>query len=131
MNARNTVWVERVNGSIIRIFRGTHSEDWKAAMLAGTLETCPKKDAVGAIRSQIWKRCGGRCEWCGKPVTESGPLWKRMHMHEQIPKGSGGEVSLDNCHGLCQNCHEHDPRAHGNRRPQFSGKTFEEIMEEE
>jgi len=120
MNARNTVWVERVNGSIIRIFRSTHGQDWTRAMEAGTLETCPKKDAVGAIRSQIWKRCGGACEWCGKRITETGPLWKRMHMHEKIPKGSGGEVSLDNGAALCQNCHENSPEAHGDRKPQWT-----------
>lgn len=127
MNARNTCWIERIDGEIVRIFRSTHGQDWDDARASGTLETCPKLDAVGAIRSQIWKRCGGRCEWCGSPVTESGPVWKRMHMHEMIPKGNGGEVSLTNGVGLCQNCHEHDPKAHGDRKPQFSsGKFLEE-----
>jgi hypothetical protein len=130
MNARNTVWVERVEGSIRRIFRSTHGEDWSRAMAAETLETCPKRDAISAIRAEIWKRGGGRCEWCGKPVTESGPLHKRMHMHEVIPKGNGGQVALDNSAGICYDCHFGDPRAHGNRRPQFSGKSVEEIMEE-
>jgi hypothetical protein len=114
-------------GKIVRIFRGTHGGDWKAAMAAGTLETCPKKDAVGAIRSTIWKRCGGRCEWCGKPVTESGSRFRRMNMHEQVPKGSGGEVSLTNSVGICYDCHFNSPEAHGDRKPQFiSGKFLEE-----
>ncbi len=120
MNARNTVWIERVNGVIRRIFRSTHGPDWERALEARTLETCPKKDAVGAIRKQIWQRCAGNCEWCGKRITENGPLWKRMHMHEKIPKGSGGEVSLDNCVGLCQNDHENNPEAHGDRKPQWT-----------
>lgn len=138
MNARDVVWIERVDSRIVRIFRGTHSDDWKRAMVAGTLETCPKRDAVGEIRKFVWNRCGGRCEWCGKPVTETGPLWRRMHCHEGLPKGKAitptgdpGEVSIWNCVGLCQKCHENDPRAHGNRRPQWSGKTFEEVMEGE
>lgn len=131
MNARNTCWIERIDGKIVRIFRGTHGEDWKAALAAGTLETCPKLDAVGAIRKQVWDRCGGRCEWCGSPVTQSGSLYKRMHAHEQVPKGSGGEVSLTNTVGICYDCHFNRPEAHGNRRPQFSsGQTFEEVMEE-
>lgn len=128
MNTRNTVWVERDGSRIIRIFRSTHGQDWQDAMLFGRLFTCPKLDAIGAIRKQIWARCGGRCEDCGKPVTESGSLYKRMHMHEVIPKGSGGEVSLTNCCGLCYHCHINV--AHGDRRPQFSGKDFDELMEE-
>ena len=129
MNARNTCWVERVDGNIVRIFRSTHGEDWSRAMAAGTLQTCPKKDAVGEIRGKIWKRCAGRCEWCGSPVTESGSLRRRMHQHEKVFKGKGGgsgEVSLDNCVGICYDCHFNDPAAHGDRRPQFSGKLFAE-----
>jgi len=124
LNAARTVWVERVDGQIVRIFRGTHSDDWKAAMVAGTLETCPKFDAVGAIRKQVWKRCGGRCEDCGGAVWETGSLFARMHMHEQTPKGNGGEVSLTNCRGLCYHCHI--DVAHGNRKPKFTGKLFAE-----
>lgn len=121
VSGRNSVWVERSpEGNIVRIFRSTHGQDWSRAMSEGTLQTCPKKDAVGAIRYQIWKRCDGRCEWCGKRITESGPLWQRMHCHEQIPKGNGGEVSIFNCVGLCQKCHFNDDRAHGNRKLQFS-----------
>lgn len=127
MNARNTCWIERgPQGNILRIFRSTHGADWSRAMAAGTLQTCPKKDAVGAIRGQIWKRCAGRCEWCGSPVTESGPLWKRGHMHEKVFKGKGGgkgEVSLDNSVIICYHCHFDDPDAHGNRKPQWNLET--------
>jgi hypothetical protein len=118
------VWVERVNGSVIRIFRGSHSGDWKRALAAGTLFTCPKFDAVGLIRKQIWQRCGGACEWCGKRITETGLLWKRGHMHEQIPKGNGGEISLDNSVMICYTCHFEDDRAHGQRRPQFTKSIY-------
>lgn len=127
MNARNTVWVERnILGRIVRIFRSTHGEGWKRAMAEGSIFTCPKLDAIGAIRKQIWQRCGGRCEWCSKPVTESGSLYKRMNMHERVAKGSGGEVSLDNSVGICYDCHFNDPAAHGDRKPQFTGKMFDE-----
>ena len=129
MSARNTAWIERIDGKIVRIFRSTHGEDWSRAMESETLETCPKKDAVGAIRKQIGERCAGKCEWCGKRITETGPLWQRMHMHEQVPKGSGGEVSLANSVGICQKCH-FGPQGHADRSPKFS-KTFEEVMEGE
>lgn len=96
-------------------------------MSAGTLQTCPKKDAIGEVRKQIWERCNGRCEWCGRAVAENGPLWLRMHMHEGIPKGkaitesgSPGEVSIWNSVGICQRCHEDSPQAHGNRKPRWS-----------
>ena len=121
--SRNVVWVERIEGRIVRVFRSTHGEDWSRAMAAGTLQTCPKKDAVGAIRSQIWKRCAGRCEWCGSPVTESGSLMRRMHMHELIPRGKGGIIGLTESVGICYNCHFNDPAAHGGRKPQWSLET--------
>ena len=120
MNARNTCWIERIEGKIARIFRSTHGQDWQRALEARTLETCPKRDAISAIRSQIWNRCAGNCEWCGKRITENGPLVARMNMHEKIPKGSGGEVSLTNSVGICYDCHFNSPKAHGDRKPQWS-----------
>ena len=121
MNARNTCWVERdEQARIIRIFRSTHSSDFSDALARNRVFTCPKFDAVGAIRKQIWQRCAGNCEWCGKRITENGPLVARMNMHEAIPKGSGGEVSLTNSVGICYDCHFNSPKAHGDRKPQWS-----------
>ena len=89
-------------------------------MLFGRLFTCPKKDAVSEIRKQIWQRCAGNCEWCRKRIIQDGPLKQKMHMHEKILKGSGGEVSLDNSCGICENCHANSPEAHGDRKPQWT-----------
>jgi hypothetical protein len=44
-------------------------------------------------------------------------------MHEVLPRGKGGRISLQNSIGLCADCHILNPRqkgAHGGRQPQFS-----------
>jgi len=124
--ANRQVWVERapLGRAIIRIFRGSHSPDWQKANECGLVSLVPKFDAVSEIRKQIWQRCAGNCEWCGKRIRESGSLYERGHMHEKIPKGNGGEVSLDNGIFLCYNCHINV--AHGDRRPRFSLGNLEE-----
>lgn len=129
MSARNTVWIERVDGKIIRIFRGTNGDEWKLAMLLGTLETCPKKDAVSAIWEALFERSAGKCEYgCGRTITRSG--WNKGEMHEEIHRSMGGEISLANSKMICRSCHRNV--AHGDRKPQFTaGKTFEEVMGEE
>ena len=130
MSARNSVWIERINGAIVRIFKSTHSDDWKKAMAAGTLETCSKKDAVGSIWEQLWIRAAGKCEYgCGRTITRTG--WNKAEMHEEVPRGNGGEISLSNSKMICRTCHRTSDRAHGDRRPQWNSKSFEEVMEGE
>jgi 5-methylcytosine-specific restriction endonuclease McrA len=73
--------------------------------------------AVGAIRAQVWDRSENEegwheCERCSRLIA-----WDSFEMNEKIPKGSGGEVSLENCEALCHACHQGGPdSAHGNRR---------------
>jgi len=75
-----------------------------------------RSSAVGYIREQVIARARrGRiiqCEYCGAPVNpEIG------EMHEKIPKGKGGEVSLDNCVFICNDCHTgKQDSEHGDRR---------------
>lgn len=127
---KNSVWIERSpQGAILRIFRGTHSDDWKRAMAAGTLFTCPKKDAIAAIWESLWTRAAGKCEYCGGKITRTG--WTKGEMHEEKHRSMGGEISLANSRLICRDCHRNDPRGHKDRRPQWSGKTFEEVMEGE
>lgn len=76
------------------------------------LRMMTKAEAVKSIREQVFKRSGGECERCEKLIT-----WFSMEMHEVIPKGRMGEVSLQNCKALCHRCHQGAPdSAHGNRR---------------
>ena len=69
-------------------------------------------EEVKAIRTTIYNRQDGECLWCSKNIT-----FQQAHMHEQKPRGRGGEISLDNSIILCYDCHINN--AHGNRRPQW------------
>jgi 5-methylcytosine-specific restriction endonuclease McrA len=104
------VFVEREGGSadgpIIRIYRGLpDSATWFLAD--------GRRDAVAEVRRQVFERSGGQCEYCGKLIN-----W-HFHMHEKIPRGKGGEVSLVNCVALCASCHIGSNGEHGKRRPRF------------
>jgi len=68
--------------------------------------------AVSEIRKQVWDRIQGECTYCGQFVTE-----ETFHMHEEIPRGQGGNYSLENSIGICSSCHLKD--VHGNRNPRF------------
>jgi HNH endonuclease len=111
--ARKIVWVELSGGNVSRIFRSqklafANCEDPQAVF---------KDEAVGAIRRQVYDRQSGRCLWCDEKVKWDGGVFERAHMHEQIPKGRGGEVSITNSIILCPKCHLSG--AHGNRQPRF------------
>ena len=68
--------------------------------------------SVKEIRRVIFERQGRHCLWCDKELT-----WNQLHMHEKIPRGKGGKISLDNSIGLCYDCHLNN--AHGDRKSQF------------
>lgn len=110
------VWVELGEKSqVLRIFRNRCEA--LAVSMQGDIITAlvEKADAVGNIRQQVFNRANWRCEHCGASLT-----YKTGQMHEKLPKGKGGEVSLENCMLLCYNCHQGRPDAeHGARRPQF------------
>ena len=77
-----------------------------------------RSKAVSAIRKQVWDLTNGECVWCSNPITEAS-----MHLHEIVPRGQGGEISLENSTGLCAECHITGPdAAHSNRKPRFRGK---------
>ena len=83
-----------------------------------------KSVAVGYIRQQVVDRARRgscvQCEFCGNLITES-----TGHMHEFIPKGKGGEVSVENSRFICPACHigpdgEHSDRQWGGRREGYA-----------
>lgn len=81
----------------------------------------PYADAARAIRQEIYGRQGFRCRKCPNLVT-----WESMHLDEMQARGEfdeqgrSGEISVDNCQGLCAECHIVGPRSeHGSRRPQW------------
>jgi 5-methylcytosine-specific restriction endonuclease McrA len=87
-------------------------------MEAGLLFTCPKRDAVSEIWETLWVRAAGKCEYCSRPITRTG--WAKGEMHEEVPRGNGGEISLANSKMICRSCHRNDPRGHADRKLQFS-----------
>ena len=103
------------NGLPCRIFRDA---SWKTC---DSVQIMDRAKAVGAIRAQVYERATGdspaggelsECERCGRIIR-----WETFEMHETIPKGKHGEVSLSNCEALCHACHQGGPdSAHGNRR---------------
>lgn len=106
---KQLVWVEVDGDRPIRILRN-HLEVWKLPL--EQVRQWPKSEAVKNIRDQVFDRCKGECEHCGKRVTKlTGEL------HEMIHKSLGGEVSLDNCRFLCHGCHQgRKDSEHGERR---------------
>lgn len=108
----NMVWVELndVNATV-RIFRNHRAanafgQEWIAEQ--------NRSEAVAEIRRALWLRCHGECELCASVVTE-----QSGHMHEQIHRGKGGEISLANSVFICTTCHK---AAHADRNPKFSKK---------
>ena len=72
--------------------------------------------AVGYIRKQVVDRARRGslilCEFCGNVINEF-----IGEMHEVVPKGNGGEVSVDNSRFICNNCHTGAKDSeHGERR---------------
>lgn len=104
-----------------RIFR---DKSWRLLPDSETT-TMTKQEAVGCIRQRVYDRCmvppnddqsWHECERCGRTID-----WDTMEMHETIPKGSGGEVSLENCEALCRACHQTGlDAAHKDRKWQTS-----------
>ncbi len=98
-------------GNVVRIFR-TIKEAVKAGIAGSPLASMPRAEAVGLIREFVRFRAGNACERCGVMLTKD-----TGEMHERLPKGKGGEVSLENCSWLCHACHQGAPdSAHGDRR---------------
>jgi hypothetical protein len=98
-------------GQVIRIFKNplrAHTYEGN-----GTVTLMSRKDAVAAIRKQVFSLSGGQCKYCGRPID-----WN-FHMHEVIPRSQGGEISLENSIALCAKCHMQHPAAHGDRSLQF------------
>ena len=48
-------------------------------------------------RREVWERCGGRCEYCGK---------KAVDPHHIIYRSQGGNNNKKNLIALCRKCHD-------------------------
>ena len=109
MNKIN-VWVEQnLRGDALRILRSGKETMQPSSKLYGMWD---RREAISAIRRQIFERSKGECELCSTPVT-----WGAGHMHELLPRGKGGEISLENSVFVCPACHKHE---HRERSPQWT-----------
>jgi hypothetical protein len=105
------VWSEiGLDGFAVRILKNL-----KHSFSLDRVEFMLRSQAVTEIRRQIWDRAKRTCEHCGKRLTHSA-----FEMHENIWRGRGGEVSVDNGRCLCVYCHQNDIVAgHGKRKVRF------------
>lgn len=100
--------IDPVKKNIIRIFR---SQKRAFDLEPEQVIEYPRSEAVKSIRQQIFTRCEGRCEYCNREIT-----WQEGEMHEEIPRGKSGEISLANSRFVCPKCHRNDERGHKSRR---------------
>lgn len=111
--AKQTVWVEIDPETDMPMRVLKKGEIWVTPVSA-ELRQMNKSEAVGSIREQVFYRAKRgniiMCEFCGNTITET-----TGHMHEVIPKGQGGMVSLDNCVAICADCHIGKDGEHGDR----------------
>lgn len=107
-----------LNGLPVRIFRDKEWLEFSPSLVP----LMDRAHAVKIIREQVFERTHvdlpeagydvHECERCSRRIT-----WETFEMHETIPKGKGGEVSVSNCEALCHQCHTGNPdSAHGDRR---------------
>lgn len=111
------VWCELdESGRVCRIFKNTRNMLFRNFFVPLSIVEVDYSFAVKDVRDQIWDRCEGECEWCAKRITKD-----QFHMHEQMTRGEGGEISLENSVGICYDCH-FGPQGHGDRQPRFGEK---------
>ena len=59
-------------------------------------------------RAIVFARAKGRCERCGRQVTDDTEPWRdeRAHVNEKVPRSKGGSpYDPDNGELLCRPCH--------------------------
>jgi len=104
---RGRVFVELQNGSIIRIFRNSATAVLSKAWEERRVEEYPRREAVQCIRAKVFKDREGLCKYCGKYAPFDGDVYSRGHLHEELPRGRGGEISIFNSVWACYDCHKH------------------------
>lgn len=55
-----------------------------------------------AEREQVYQKCGGRCAYCGCPIT-----FEEMQADHMVPLRKGGSDTLDNLLPACRSCNHY------------------------
>lgn len=114
------VEIDPCTEKVLRIFR---ADKYAYALEPERIRQLPRAEAVKRIREQVCARANGRCEYgCGRAIN-----WDSGEMHEELPKGKGGEVSLANSYFICPTCHREDERGHRSRRLRFGETTNDNL----
>jgi 5-methylcytosine-specific restriction endonuclease McrA len=99
---RGRAWVEiNPENKIIRIFKNRQRAVTSEAFEDDRVREYSRKDAIGEIRKAVFERSKGICEFCGNYLTE-----QTGDLHEQLARGLGGEISLENSVFICRGCHK-------------------------
>lgn len=112
---RGRVFVEYdATGQICRIFRHRRNAVVSAAWEEKRIHEYPRKDAVEFIRKRTFDIAEGHCKYCGKYCS-----WEVGEMHEELPRGKGGEISIYNSVWSCHDCHTGPSGQHKARQTRF------------
>jgi 5-methylcytosine-specific restriction endonuclease McrA len=95
------VELDQTRNWVVRIFRSESA----AYGAQGPTDVILYSKAVSSIRHALFIRSKGLCELCSEILTE-----KSGHMHEQMHRGKGGEISLENSVFICARTHKREHR---------------------
>ena len=119
--APRPVFVQLLDGQAIRIFKSNKAAFHSGLPLAAHhfdkngIAQMDRASAVSQIRRSTFERDLYECQRCHQKVS-----WATGHLDEVIPRGKGGEVSVENTQVLCAGCHVWGKDAkHSDRRPRF------------
>lgn len=62
-------------------------------------------DAMEQLRWRVYRRDGGRCTACDKPVPLYGSVFTRGHLAHIKSRGAGGSDTAENTRLRCFHCH--------------------------
>ena len=61
-----------------------------------------RKRFTKAERERVYQKCGGRCAYCGCPIT-----FEEMQADHMVPLRKGGSDTLDNLLPACRSCNHY------------------------
>lgn len=111
LSSRNTVFVEiDFAGEFVRILKPREA----FLLEPEVIRQYPRAEAIKKIRARVFELAKNTCKFCGRRAEPEGPM--KGDMHEVIPRGQGGEISITNSVALCRSCHN---TQHELRRPRL------------
>ena len=111
---RSTIYAELdLNGLVQRIIY-TRKDAIQSPSWPERIRVMDYLLARSQLKQQVINNQNHECAKCGEYINIPS-----MHLHEVIHRGEGGEESLDNCIGLCAQCHIGRRGEHSDRQTRF------------